>query len=68
MHRRRSWLDRPAARARAAGRALSARAVPQIPTAAALILLSAAAWWFAVPAGLAAAGLSILVLEWRIRG
>lgn len=45
-----------------------APAVPVLLVIAGLALLSAAAWTLAVPAGLAVAGLSAFVLEWRIGG
>ncbi|MGW0587448.1 hypothetical protein [Streptosporangium sp. NPDC002607] len=41
-------------------------ALPVILVIAGLALLSAAAWTLAVPAGLAAAGVSCWVLEWRL--
>jgi len=45
------------------------RAAPYTWAATGLTLLSAAAWtaWSA-PAGLAAAGISCLIMEWRVRG
>lgn len=43
-------------------------AVPVLLVIAGLALLSAAAWTLAVPAGLAVAGLSFFVVEWRIAG
>ncbi|GAA1749491.1 hypothetical protein [Nonomuraea bangladeshensis] len=43
-------------------------AIPVLLVIAGLALLSAAAWLFAVPAGLAVAGVSCFVLEWRITG
>ncbi|MGI5285159.1 hypothetical protein ACQEVF_17745 [Nonomuraea polychroma] len=43
-------------------------ALPVLLVIAGLALLSAAAWTLAVPAGLAVAGLSAFVLEWRITG
>lgn len=49
------------------GRAVC-RAVPYVWAASGLALLSAAAWTIATPAGLAAAGLSCLIMEWRVRG
>ncbi|MGR6923099.1 hypothetical protein ACU635_53345 [[Actinomadura] parvosata] len=45
-----------------------APAVPILLVIAGLALLSAAAWVIAAPAGLAVAGLSAFVLEWRITG
>ncbi|WP_431895843.1 hypothetical protein [Micromonospora haikouensis] len=50
-------------------RAAAARAAPYTWAAAGLTMLSAAAWtaWSA-PAGLAAAGISCLIMEWRVRG
>ncbi|GAA2209330.1 hypothetical protein GCM10009850_047880 [Nonomuraea monospora] len=45
-----------------------APAVPILLVIAGLALLSAAAWTIAAPAGLAVAGLSAFVLEWRITG
>lgn len=55
---------RTATTARAAVR----RAAPYTWAAAGLTLLSAAAWTIATPAGLAAAGISCLIMEWRVRG
>lgn len=43
-------------------------AIPVLLVIVGLALLSAAAWTLAVPAGLAVAGLSAFVLEWRITG
>lgn len=43
-------------------------AMPILLVIAGLLLLSAAAWTLAMPAGLAVAGLSAFVLEWRITG
>lgn len=43
-------------------------AMPILLVIAGLALLSAAAWTIALPAGLAVAGLSAFVLEWRITG
>lgn len=43
-------------------------AVPVLLVIAGLALLSAAAWTIALPAGLAVAGVSAFVLEWRITG
>lgn len=53
--------------ATAAGRT-ARRAAPYTWAAAGLTLLSAAAWTIATPAGLAAAGISCLIMEWRVRG
>lgn len=43
-------------------------AIPVLLVVAGLALLSAAAWTVALPAGLAVAGVSAFVLEWRISG
>lgn len=43
-------------------------AMPVLLVIVGLALLSAAAWTIALPAGLAVAGLSAFVLEWRITG
>jgi hypothetical protein len=45
-----------------------APAMPVLLVIAGLALLTAGAWAIALPAGLAAAGVSAFVLEWRITG
>lgn len=53
--------------ARSAGTA-ARRAAPYAWATTGLALLSAAAWTYTTTAGLAAAGISCLIMEWRVRG
>ena len=71
MHRKPALLERLGIALRPAGRGLhraSRSATPVVLDMAGLALLAAAAWVVAVPAGLAAAGVGCLALNWRLRG
>lgn len=67
-------MPRPTTRDRAA--ALAGRTARALATAtrrygfdaAGLTLLSTAAWTWTTTAGLAAAGISCLIMQWRVRG
>jgi hypothetical protein len=61
--RRLSWL-RQIPKAALAALRLALRVVLLV---AGLGFLDAAAWYFALPAGLAAVGMSLLVLEWAVK-